>query len=146
MTARVEIWGGVECTMNRVGNRFIDQLARCGHYERLEADLDRIAALGIRTLRYPALWERIAPQGPGRIDETDWTSCDAAIGGMRERQIEPIVGLLHHGSGPQWTNLLHPGFAAGLAEYAAAFARRYPWVRCYTPINEPLTTARFSAL
>ena len=32
------------------------------------------------------------------------------------------------------------------AEYASAFARRYPWVTHYSPINEPLTTARFSGL
>src|SRR3712207_7520391 len=30
--------------------------------------------------------------------------------------------------------------------YAGAVARRYPWVSDYTPVNEPLTTARFSAL
>jgi dTDP-4-dehydrorhamnose reductase len=146
MTSSLELWGGLECTLNRVGERFIDQLARCGHYGRVEADLDRIAALGIRTLRYPALWEHLALEDPGGVADTDWRACDAALSGMRDRQIEPIVGLLHHGSGPRWTNLLAPAFAAGVAAYAAAFARRYPWIRLYTPINEPLTTARFSAL
>ena len=29
---------------------------------------------------------------------------------------------------------------------ARAVAERYPWVDAYTPVNEPLTTARFSAL
>src|SRR3712207_9325640 len=33
-----------------------------------------------------------------------------------------------------------------LAEYAHAVASRYPWVEDWTPVNEPLTTARFSAL
>src|SRR5439155_839028 len=92
------------------------------------------------------LWERIAGRSPGRLEDADWSSCDTALAAMRDRQIEPIVGLLHHGSGPSWTNLLQPEFAGGLANYAAAFARRYPWVRRYTPINEPLTTARFSGL
>ena len=27
-----------------------------------------------------------------------------------------------------------------------AVAARYPWVRDWTPVNKPLTTARFSAL
>ena len=58
----IELWGGLECTINRVGDAYFDQLARCGHYGRLD-DLDAIAALGLRTLRYPALWERIAPDG-----------------------------------------------------------------------------------
>jgi dTDP-4-dehydrorhamnose reductase len=143
MNQGVEVWGGIECTINRVGDRFIDQLARSGHYDRVQEDLDRITSLGVRTLRYPALWERIAP---GRLADADWTACDVALAAMRDRHIEPIVGLLHHGSGPSWTSLMHAPFAAALAEYAAAFARRYPWVRLYTPINEPLTTARFSGL
>jgi dTDP-4-dehydrorhamnose reductase len=33
-----------------------------------------------------------------------------------------------------------------LADYAAQLARRFPWLSWYTPVNEPLTTARFSGL
>ena len=29
---------------------------------------------------------------------------------------------------------------------AGAAAERYPWIEDWTPVNEPLTTARFSAL
>lgn len=39
-----------------------------------------------------------------------------------------------------------PGWAEGLARYAAAVAARYPWVKHWTPVNEPLNTARFSGL
>ena len=53
---------------------------------------------------------------------------------------------MHHGSGPSHTNLLDPAFPLLLAEYAEAVARRYPWIDRYTPVNEPLTTARFSGL
>ena len=41
---------------------------------------------------------------------------------------------------------LDPRFPELLARYARMVAERYPWVDDYTPINEPLTTARFSAL
>jgi dTDP-4-dehydrorhamnose reductase len=58
----------------------------------------------------------------------------------------PIIGLVHHGSGPSYTSLLDPNFPEKLAHYAGAVARRYPWVSAYTPVNEPLTTARFSCL
>ncbi|MDQ3779421.1 MAG: hypothetical protein M3354_02570, partial [Chloroflexota bacterium] len=58
----------------------------------------------------------------------------------------PIVGLCHHGSGPRWTGLLDPRFPEHLADYARRVAERYPWVDAFTPINEPLTTARFAAL
>ena len=60
--------------------------------------------------------------------------------------ISPVLGLLHHGSGPQFTSLLDHEFPSYLARYAALVARRYPWVHSYTPVNEPLTTARFSGL
>ena len=39
-----------------------------------------------------------------------------------------------------------PRFAAGLARVRSRVARRFPWIDAYTPVNEPLTTARFSAL
>src|SRR4051812_3172117 len=104
---RIEIWGGLECTINRVGDVFADQLDRCGHYGRLD-DLDAIAALGIRTLRFPVLWERVAPRG---LDHADWSWCDAALSRLRDLGIDPIVGLVHHGSGPQGTHLLDSGFA-----------------------------------
>ena len=67
-----ELWGGVECTVNRVGDCYLDQLEFGGHARRVE-DLDRIAALGIRTVRYPLLWERTAPEAPdpGRSSRGD---------------------------------------------------------------------------
>ncbi len=58
----------------------------------------------------------------------------------------PLSGLVHHGSGPRHTSLVDPEFPAKLAQYASAVAQRYPWVDAYTPVNEPLTTARFSGL
>jgi dTDP-4-dehydrorhamnose reductase len=139
---RLELWGGVECTVNRVGERYFDQLERTGHTYRLE-DLDRFACLGITRLRLPALWERLAPES---IEDIDWRSMDAALSRLRELNIRPIAGLVHHGSGPRYTSLVDDAFPQKLATYARLFAQRYPWVDAYTPINEPLTTARFSGL
>jgi dTDP-4-dehydrorhamnose reductase len=65
---------------------------------------------------------------------------------MRELGISPIAGLVHHGSGPRYTNLADPAFPELLAQHAARVAERYPWIDKYTPVNEPLTTARFSGL
>ena len=53
---------------------------------------------------------------------------------------------MHHGSGPRYTDLLDEAFPTKLARFAAAVAQRYPWVDAFTPVNEPLTTARFSGL
>ena len=136
------VWGGVECTVNRVGDRVFDQFDRNGHATRLD-DLDRFADLGIGTLRTPVLWERVAPDGLARAD---WAWPDAALDRMRALGTTPIVGLVHHGSGPRATSLVDPAFAGGLASFARAVAERYPHVDAYTPVNEPLTTARFSGL
>lgn len=137
-----EIWGGIEPTVNRVGDHYLDQLVRTGHATRLE-DLDLFQALGIKAIRYPVLWERTAPDG---IETADWSWPDIRVNRLRELGIRPIVGLIHHGSGPRDTSLIDPAFPGRLAEYAGAVARRYPWIQDYTPVNEPLTTARFSAL
>ena len=136
------LWGGLECTINRVKDAYFNQLDRNGHATRL-CDLERFASLGISAIRYPVLWEYIAPNG---LEEADWSWPDARLPELQERGVTPIVGLVHHGSGPACTSLVDPGFADGLAEYAGAVARRYPWVEYYTPVNEPLTTARFSGL
>ena len=140
--SRLELWGGPECTVNRVGNTYFDQLKRTGHADRL-SDLDLFADLGLRTLRYPVLWERTAPEG---VTEADWNWADERLGRLRDLEVDPIVGLMHHGSGPRSTSLLDPQFPEKLAEYACAVARRFPWITRYTPVNEPLTTARFSGL
>ena len=137
-----ELWGGLECTVNRVHDDYFDQVERSGHGARPD-DLDRFAALGIRTIRYPVLWERTAPKG---ILRANWRWADQRLARLRSLGITPIVGLVHHGSGPPTTSLLDSGFPEQLATYAGAVARRYPWVEQYTPVNEPLTTARFSAL
>ncbi|WP_460834061.1 dTDP-4-dehydrorhamnose reductase [Lysobacter humi (ex Lee et al. 2017)] len=139
---KLELWGGIECTVNRVGDQYIRQLERNAHATRIE-DLDRFAALGLRAMRYPVLWEQVAPDG---LESADWSWPDERLARLRELAIRPIVGLVHHGSGPIDTSLVDPAFPEKLAAYAGAVAERYPWVEDYTPINEPLTTARFSGL
>lgn len=140
--ARLALWGGVECTVNRVGDQYFSQVDRNGH-ERRPQDIERIASLGISAIRYPVLWERIAPVASGAAD---WRSTDRQLRALRRAGITVIAGLVHHGSGPRHTSLLDPAFATGLARHAGDVAVRYPWLEYYTPVNEPLTTARFSGL
>ncbi len=140
--AGLELWGGVECTVNRVGDRYRDQMRLSGHHDRAE-DLSRVAALGIRTLRFPVIWERVSPDRP---DAHDWAWSDARLAECARLGIRPIVGLLHHGSGPRYTSLIDPDMPHLFAAYAGAVADRYRHVEGWTPVNEPVTTARFSAL
>ena len=142
LNGQLELWGGYECTVNRVRDQWFDQTPRSGHEHRI-SDLEKFADLAIRSLRYPALWERISP---GHPDVRDFRWTDERLERIRELGMNPILTLCHHGSGPGWTSLIEDSFAPGLAKHAAGVAERYPWVRDYTPVNEILTTARFSAL
>ncbi len=138
----LEMWAGIECTVARIGDTYTDQLERTGHATRL-GDLDLLADLGVTAVRYPILWERVAPDG---IARADWTWADARLERLRALGIRPIIGLCHHGNGPRHTSVVDPSFATGLAAFAGAVAARYPWIEDYTPVNEPLTTARFCGL
>jgi dTDP-4-dehydrorhamnose reductase len=140
--APMELWGGVECTIVRLGDDYRDQCRETGHSDRKE-DVDILAGLGVTAVRYPILWEAVAPESP---DQLDFSWHDERLEMLRERGIEVIGGLLHHGSGPVYTGLADSDFPAKLADYAARVAERYPWIKRWTPVNEPLTTARFSGL
>ena len=110
----IELWGGVECTVNRVRDQYFNQLDRTGHWRR-ETDLDRFAELGLHTLRFPLLWETLAPDSAETID---WSWADERLPKLRALRIRPIVGLLHHGSGPRYTDLLDPLFPEKFARFA----------------------------
>ncbi|HEV7330523.1 MAG TPA: family 1 glycosylhydrolase [Flavisolibacter sp.] len=139
----IEIWGGIECTINRVGNQYFDQSEYSGHYKRGAADIDLVSSLGVSMLRYPVLWERHQPEKGQSIN---WSFAETNLNRMRELDITPIAGLVHHGSGHRYVNFFDGSFEQGLAEYATKVAQRFPWIEYYTPVNEPLTTARFCGL
>ncbi|HEY0678649.1 MAG TPA: family 1 glycosylhydrolase [Chitinophagaceae bacterium] len=137
-----EIWGGVECTINRVGDVFRDQLEYTGHYTR-ENDIDLFAGLGIKAFRFPVIWERHQPSPDTQID---WSWTEKQLNKLQSHNIIPIAGLVHHGSGPAFTSLLDDKFPELLAGYAKQVAEKFPSIEYYTPVNEPLTTARFSGV
>lgn len=138
----LELWAGPECTIVRIGDEYRDQAQETGHATR-SGDIAAMADLGVTAVRYPILWESIAPDNPDRFD---FSLADERLAMLRERGVAVIGGLLHHGSGPHYTDLLDPDFPKKLGAYAARVAERYPWIEMWTPVNEPLTTARFSAL
>jgi dTDP-4-dehydrorhamnose reductase len=139
----LEVWASPEPTFARIDATTVrDQSAETGLDVRAD-DAKRIAALGVTASRTPVLWERVAPDSP---HEHDFSEPSRRLEALRAAGVEPIVTLLHHGSGPQYTDLLDPAFPLWFAQYAEAAASAFPWVKRWTPINEPLTTARFSTL
>ncbi|TAM75767.1 glycosyl hydrolase family protein [bacterium] len=143
MIPPLEIWASPEPTAARIDALTRrDQLRETGHEARL-CDIDLLADLGVDCVRYPVLWEKTAPLEP---HEADFAWAAPRLERLRARGVAPIVTLLHHGSGPDGTSLVDPAFPERFASYARAVAERFPWVERWTPINEPLTTARFSTL
>ena len=138
----LQLWAGPECAVNRVGDAYRDQLEETGFAQRLD-DLDRIAGVGIQRIRLPLLCER---SGLGSGAGFDWRWADARIDRMQSAGLHCIAGLVHHGSGPRGTQLLDPAFPDAFARCASAVAQRYPHLDAYTPVNEPMTSACFSAL
>lgn len=124
------------------GGKRIDQMEKCGHYARWEEDFALVGEMGLNTLRYGPAYYRthIAP------DRYDWSSADDPMHRLQDLGIEVIADLCHFGV-PDWLNgFQDPAFPVLFAEYARAFARRYPWVRYFTPVNEIFVCANFSAL
>jgi beta-glucosidase/6-phospho-beta-glucosidase/beta-galactosidase len=118
-----------------------DQMAELGHYAHWRQDFALVRDLGIDVLRYgPQLHTTLT--GPGR---QDWEFPDQAFAEIRRLGITPIADLCHFGV-PDWIgDFQNPDFPELFADYAGAFAQRFPWVRMYTPVNEMFITAVFSA-
>ena len=118
-----------------------DEMTLCGHDLRFAEDFALAKEIGVSHLRYGVPWYRIHT-APGRYD---WDFSDAAFDALRKTGLIPIVDLCHFGT-PDWVGgFQDPSFPHHLAEYADAVARRYPWLRLFTPVNEMYIAARFSA-
>ena len=134
---------GIEnsCPTINGGKTRVDEMASSGHYERWREDFDLVQDLGVQFLRYgpplPRTW-----LGDRRYD---WAFADATFGDLQTRGLVPITDLCHFGV-PDWVgNFQNPDFPERFAVYAGAFARRFPWVQLYTPVNEMFICALFSA-
>jgi beta-glucosidase/6-phospho-beta-glucosidase/beta-galactosidase len=135
---------GIECSYPTVehGRWRRDEMESMRHYELWQRDFEIAREIGVTHLRYgPPL--HLIYSAPGQFR---WELIDEAMADLEAHGPEPIVDLCHFGV-PHWLgDFQNSDVARALAEYAAAFARRYPWVRLYTPVNEMYVCARMSAL
>jgi len=96
----------------------MDQMAACDHYRHWRKDLELVRSMGLRYLRYGRplhlihqgpgkhSWTRSRPRCNGSASRRSWTSATSAC----------LTGFNQN-----------PEMPHALAEYATAFARRYPW-------------------
>jgi beta-glucosidase len=138
------IWAaGIEDTFitdpHPVTGRTLDEYELTGHYENMQADMDRAARLGVSAMRYGIPWHRTEP-ARGLYD---WSFADQALNYLLELGVDPIVDLVHYGLPPwleeAYLNFDYPKSVANFAgEIASRFKDRIHW---YTPLNEPRITA-----
>jgi beta-glucosidase/6-phospho-beta-glucosidase/beta-galactosidase len=120
----------------------MDEMEKCGHYRYWRRDFELVQELGISFLRYgPPLHTTLL--GPQRYD---WSFADETFNDLRKRNLIAIVDLCHFGLPDFLENFQNPDFPPIFADYARAFAKRYPWIQLYTPVNEMSICAYFSAL
>jgi beta-glucosidase len=123
------------------GRTRIDEMEKCCHYENWQQDFTLVEEMGIHFLRYGVPLYRVYQAH----DKFDWEFSDLAFAELKKKNIAPIADLCHFGV-PDWVgNFQNPDFPDLFADYAFAFAERYPWIQLYTPINEMFITATFSA-
>lgn len=132
----ISLIGGFESTYLPAYD--VDVSESSGHAQRRRADLDVLASLGVRRLRYPVRWHRVE-QRPGVYD---WAEVDAVMADFAELGMTPIVDLVHHTSYPRWLThaFADERFPAAYLAYVEAFLRRYPHTAEYTLFNEPFAT------
>jgi beta-glucosidase/6-phospho-beta-glucosidase/beta-galactosidase len=119
----------------------VDEMEKTFHYDKWETDFLLMNELGMEFLRYgpPYYKTHLAP------GSYDWDFTDVTFRRLHELNITPIVDLCHFGV-PDWMgNFQNPDFPHHFAEYAEAFAKRFPYLHLYTPINEIFIAAMFSA-
>jgi len=135
---------GIECSAPtiRAGYRQ-DELVKTGHWDRYAEDLSLIAATGMRFVRYGVPFHIVAVSDDPRQFNWRWT--DQAMASLRDQGLEPILDLLHFGLPDDIRAVGDPRLVGRFEAYAEAVAERYPWVRYYTPVNEPLVTSVLSA-
>jgi beta-glucosidase/6-phospho-beta-glucosidase/beta-galactosidase len=133
---------GIECSYPTInhGKTRRDMLAECDHYNRYKEDLGLVKEMGLKVLRYGLPYYNIQT-GPGKYD---WEFADLAMEEIKRLGITPILDLMHFGV-PDWLeNFQNPDLVVHFADYCEQVAKRYPWVRYYTPVNEIYVTARSS--
>lgn len=119
--------------------RILDEYELTGHYRHWREDIQLMAELGVRIVRYGIPWYRVQPTPT----QWDWTWADRPLEYLLELGIDPVVDLVHYGL-PAWVEgaYLDPDFPRYMAGYAAEVAARFKGrIHCYTPLNEPRITA-----
>lgn len=134
------VWDHFTQWTNKIADRQTGEMA-CDHYNRLEEDLDLMAAIGLKAYRFSFSWPRVIPEGTGALNYAALAFYDRLVDGLLKRDIQPWATLFHwcyplalYQRGG-WLNLASPEwFEAYTAVMAKHFGDR---IRHWMTLNEP---------
>ena len=117
----------------------------CDFYNRYESDIELLGKLNIRNFRYSISWNRILPNGVGKINEHGVDFYNRVIDALLENNITPWF-TLYHWDLPQtlqdrggWTNR---DIINWFNEYTLVCAQKFgDRVKNWMVINEPMAVA-----
>ncbi|NUT56429.1 MAG: cellulase family glycosylhydrolase, partial [Thermoleophilia bacterium] len=101
----------------------------------LDSRLATLDGLGVDLVRFTIDWNRVEP----RRGERDWGDADRVLAGLRGHGLRALVTLYgtprwaNGGRSPNWA----PTSGSAFGSFAAAAAKRYPWVKDWLIWNEP---------
>lgn len=88
------VWDTLSATPGRVLNGDTGAIA-CDHYHRYEADVKRMAELGVRHYRFSIAWPRIIPDGRGAVNEAGIDFYKRLVDCLHDHNITPHATLFH---------------------------------------------------
>lgn len=137
---RVQLISGYEPNKYPKGNGNKTILDTSGHKERFKEDLKLMHEMGIKASRMPVPWNQI--QIYQNIEKCDWSWMDEYIKEHEKLDILMIADICHY-TIPEWIKdgFANPKFPQYFVEFVTEFARRYPDIKFYTLINEPVATS-----
>ena len=129
------VWAGFESATGLNARReWIDQIAATEHDRRVDEDYERLAALGIRTVRDGIRWPLV---DRGRLD---FSTVRPLLAAAERHGIEVVFDLFHFGF-PSGVDLFSEAFVERFEEYCYGVARfvaeHFDGPCAFTTVNEP---------
>lgn len=96
-TSAYQVEGGIE---NCDWSKIFPAGKACNHYNLYEQDFDLLKSLNLNAYRFSVEWSRVEPE-EGKFNEKEIEHYQRIVLALRERGIEPFVGLWHY-TNPVW--------------------------------------------
>jgi hypothetical protein len=105
-------------------------------------DLALAKSAGMRLIRYGIPWWKCER----KEGEIDFEPVRAQLLEILRLGLDPIIDLNHHTCHPSWMTLgiADPRYVEASRQFALALKKEFPWLKKFTPFNEPTATTFLS--